>query len=188
MIKRNLFTKNIYGIVILGAFLLSGCAGIPHDVTQMRPHIEPVAGVLTNANIRIVAADGSFEIKPNEQFSPPFYSNVADCGSAFASGSITEDHVPAMACGSRKVLVYVDGQDQPLYGVLALGRLINSAKGPARRSYLIKIPEDKINSAFQGLTTVSYEKYDWISTRSDGYKQTKNWRSWILWLSQTPLG
>jgi len=186
--KTTFLKKPVNLIVMLGAFLLASCAGVPHDVTQHLPHVAPVAGVLTNANVRIVAADGSFEIKPNEQFSPPFYSRVFDCGTAFNDRTITEDHVAAVGCGAKQVLVYVEGQDQPLFGVLALGRLTAASKGPARRSYLIKIPQDKINSAFQGLTTVSFEKYDWIATRSDGYRQTKNWRSWILWLSQTPLG
>lgn len=167
------------------ALFVTACA--PVDITDYTLS-QPIAGVLANQNMRIVAADKSFEIVPGTQFTPPFSSNLWGCNNAaYYDKVIVEGYDEARECGAKDVLVYVDGYDKPLYGVLALSEVPAAAVGPAKRSYLIKVPQDKIDGAYAGRTTATYENFNWIKRYDTGETYKKNWRSWILWLSLTPL-
>ena len=184
--------NRLAAISLMGALSLGACGpGGPVDITEWRPLIEPPLAFLENTNLRIEAVDGSFVIEGGEQFEPPFYTHLIapECSEdvSFLDEAILNGYAAALDCGAKEVRVFVDGDDRPLYGVLAFGRILPSAKGPVKRSYLLRIPSDKLRSAVGGLTTVTYEKYDYEVQWSDGQTKEYNWRAWILWLSNTPL-
>lgn len=178
----------VYMVYMVCGLALGACA--PVELTENRPLVAPPSAFLHNANLRIEAPDGSFSIEGGSQFTPPFYTNLLprECPEAagFADETILDSYTAALDCGAREVLVIVDG-DRPLHGVLALGRIPRSAKGPTKRSYLLRIPPEKLRSAADGLTTVSYELYDWERRWDDGSRLAGQWKAWILWLSNTPL-
>lgn len=172
------------------AFLaLAACAGGPppvYDTTNRAPVKVPV-GTLTNADMRIVATDGSFTINGGQQFSPSFYVDLWSSSTAFQDANIIEGFRAARTAGAKDVKVYITGKSQPLYGVLALSTVWSAASGPGTRSYQISVPKDKIDNAYAGNTSVVYEDVAYKQTFSNGTANNYQFRSWVLWLSATPL-
>jgi hypothetical protein len=167
--------------------LLAACSSPPRDLTDRS--LKPIPlGFVADKNLTIRAADGSFELKPGEQFSSPFQSdiwsvNLPELGDA----RIVEGFPTGLNRGGRKVMVTVDGRDKPLYGVLVLSPVYGAAEGPGARSYQITVPADKIAAAYAGRTAVAYENVKFTQRWDTGRQYNRHWRSWILWLSMTPL-
>ena len=170
------------------AFLsLSACAAGVYDTTNRTPMRIPV-GTLTNPDTRIVASDGTFTITSGQQFTPPFYVDLWGPNFAsFADANIIEGFRAARAAGAKDVRVSVPGRSQPLYGVLAFSTVYSAASGPGTRSYLLTIPKDKIDNAYAGNTSVVFEDVAYKQTFSNGAVTNQQFRSWVLWLSATPL-
>lgn len=171
--------------VALGA---SGCESV-RDVTDYRLK-RIMVGTLVNPDVTIAAKDGSFTIAGGSQFSPPFQADIWSTNNYRASlhdNNIVEGFTAGRAAGGKDVLVTVKGRERPLHGVLVLSQVYNSVSGPAARSYQIVIPQDKIDAAYAGRTSVAFENGVYNMTYSNGYSQPLAWRTWIIWLSATPL-
>jgi hypothetical protein len=174
-------------LVLGAAALLAACSSPPRDLTDRSLKSIPL-GFVADRNLTIRAADGSFELKPGEQFASPFQSdiwtgNLPDLTEA----RIVEGFATGLARGGRRVTVHVEGRDKPLYGVLVLSQVYGAAEGPGARSYQITVPADKIAAAYAGRTAVAYENVKFTVRWDTGRKVSQQWRSWVLWLSMTPL-
>lgn len=180
--------KRFSKLAIAGAVMLAvgGCASGVVDMTNRTPLRVPV-GTVTNPDIRIVANDGSFTLTGGQQFVPPFYVDLWSSSAAYQDKNIIEGFSAARAAGAKNVKVYVSGRNQPLNGVLALSTVWSSATGPGTRSYQISIPKDKIDNAYAGNTSVVYEDVAYQQTFNTGQVNNYQFRSWVLWLSATPL-
>lgn len=178
-------TRRAVPLVMLAA--VAACSSPPRDVTNRSLKPIPI-GYVADKNLTITAADGSFMLKPGEQFSSPFQGDVWTGNlPELLNDRIVEGFSVARARGARNVLVKVEGQDKPLYGVLMLSQVWAAAEGPGTRSYQITVPADKIQAAYAGRTAVAYENVKWKRRWDTGSVQENQWRSWILWLSMTPL-
>lgn len=153
-------------------------------------------GKMVNKNIRIVAKDGSFELKGGDMFDSPFFCDLWGSRSPFKAvdKNIVESYHQAQSAGCKEVLIYIDGQDEPLNGVLALSRVFNSSFGPASHAYFMKVDTNRLLTAYDGNTVVFYEKAKWKKNSAkivDGYRYntggTKNYYTWVLWAAYTPL-
>lgn len=181
---RNLFLTIVGSCAFL--LLAVGSATAPRDRTDYS--MVPVkTGTLENKDIRIVAADNSFEFKGGQDFNVPFQSDIWNSTKGLEAGKLVEQYDIALSLGAKKVLVYVQGREQPLYGVLVLSPIYAAAYGPGARSYLLSFPAEKIKSASNGNISVMYEKVSWRKSWIDGRTSDHNWFSWILWLSNSPL-
>jgi hypothetical protein len=167
--------------------LLAACSSTPVEITDRSLKSIPL-GFVADKTLTIKAADGSFELKPGEQFSSPFQADIWSRHLPDLSNDrIVEGFEVGLARGGRKVMVHVEGRDKPLYGVLVLSQVFGSAVGPGARSYRIAVPPDKIAAAYAGRTAVAYESVKFVRRWDTGRRSENQWRSWILWLSLTPL-
>ena len=188
--RLNILAKRVVmavlGLTLAGA--LSSCGPGVYETTNKTPVRVPV-GTVVNPELRIVAADGSFTLAGGQQFTTPFSVDIWSTNQpAFADANIINGFTQGRAVGGRDVMVHVQGKSKPLYGVLVLSTVWGSAVGPATRSYQIQIPKDKIDNAYAGNTSVVYENVLFTRTWNTGASQANNqWRTWILWLSATPL-
>jgi hypothetical protein len=182
-------TKSLATLMTLGLFALlaAGSGPIYQDNTNYT-RVDIKSGTI-DSDIRIVAADGRFELKPGERFTPPFYSDLFLC-TGLNYKNILESFSSARNCGAVDVKIYVGDNPEPLYGLLALNRAIVDAFGPAARSYLIKIPQDKINVAREGNTAVVFEYMTWKKSWHNDYgaqSATRKNYGWVLWMSSVPF-
>ena len=189
MFLNNRITKGLASLVTVGVFmLLAAGSGPMYQDTTDYTKVDVKSGII-ESDIKIVAADGRFELKPGERFVPPFYSDLWLCQN-LDTRNILESFDAARNCGAIDVKVYVGDNPEPLYGLLALNRSIKAAFGPAARSYLIKVPQNKVNVARAGNTAVIFEYMTWKeSWRSDtgyGSSTEKNY-GWVLWISSVPF-
>jgi hypothetical protein len=184
MFKRNVRAA---AVAVLAAFAASACESPPRDITDYR--LKPVSiGMLVNEDVTIVAKDGSFTLQPGQQFSSPFQANIwAPIPTELSDENIVEGFQRARQAGGKDVMVHVKGQAKPLYGVLVLSNIYSAVTGPASRSYQVVIPQDKITAAYAGRTSVVYENGTYTQRYDTGYQRNLNWRTWVLWLSATPL-
>lgn len=163
------------------------------NITSKTPM--PIQHGVMHKDLRIVAEDQSFELKSGQRFQSPFQSNLWGYGcdiSAMNGKNVLNSADTGLRCGGKKVRVYYGGNSEPLYGVLVLNSSIPTAKGPASRSYMIKIAEDKINHARQGNTSVTFEIMKWDEKKRWSHtnrvaSNEKNAYGWILWVSAYPL-
>lgn len=166
---------------------LTACESTPVEITDRSMRPIPV-GFVANRDITITAADGSFELKGGQQFSTPFQSDIWSRNFPnLGDDRIVEGFAGVRAGGARDVRVRVAGRPEALYGVLVLSPVFGSAEGPGARSYQISVPQDKIEAAYAGRTAVAYENVRYIRRWDTGARRDAQWRSWILWLSMTPL-
>jgi len=178
-------TRRLATVAMLAT--LAACSSTPDEITDRSLKSIPV-GFVPDETLTIVAADGSFTLKGGEQFSSPFQANAwSPMSAALNPGQIVEGFDFARKAGARNVKVFVKGRDKPLYGVLLLSQVYNSAEGPGARSYQITIPADKIAAAYGGRTAVAYEDVQYTRRWDNGMTRKNQWRSWALWLSMTPL-
>lgn len=179
------FTRRALSLMLLAT--LAACSSSPRNITDKS--LKPIPlGYVADKNLTITAADGSFELKAGQQFSSPFQADIWTSHlPQLADARIVEGFATGRASGGRNVMVKVAGQEQPLYGVLVLSPVYGAAEGPGARSYQITVPADKIQAAYAGRTAVAYENVKWQERWSNGAARDYHWRSWILWLSLTPL-
>lgn len=146
-------------------------------------------GFIHNKNMTIKAEDSSFILKAGEQFEAPFQSDLWSCFKG--KGDLIDKADLAIRCGARRVDILVEGREESYYGILALNTSVEAAYGPAARSYLIRVPEDKWKLANNGNTVAVFEsmKYSQTGFWSNG-KSVENERTqygWILWISTYPI-
>lgn len=176
-------------LVVAGFWLMAAGSASNVYSTSDRTPVKISGGIVANKDIRIVAEDRSFELVGGQRFSTPFSVNDwPSSSSAFTTSSNMISHYEtSLLHGAQLVRVYQEGHEEPLYGVLVFNDAIGAAYGPASRSYMIKIPEDKLEAARSGVTAVAYEKMNWKATWSDGSSSNKYWYGWALWLSSYPF-
>jgi hypothetical protein len=180
-------TSTVVAIIAMW-IIASGCFG-PNIVNTTDRTRVPIAYGSVESNIRIIAEDGSFELRSGEQFNAPFQSDLWNCYGLIPD-KLLESYDSALNCGAKRVKIYVGDNPEPLYGVFALNQAIRAAYGPASRSYVIKVADDKINSARVGNTAVSFERMNWkITMTVDGMARSRDQfgYGWLLWMSKYPL-
>lgn len=149
-------------------------------------------GFIPDPTITIAAEDGSFTYTGGSQFEAGWNSDLWTCFRG--KGDLIDKAEVALRCGAKRVDIKVNknGEEKTYYGILALNTAVESAYGPASRSYLIRIPDDKWNLANNGNTVAVFEymKYAktgyWSNGRTAGDKE-QNMFSWILWISTYPI-
>lgn len=183
----SLTRRTFGGATLASLATLAACSSPPREITDRSLKPIPV-GFVADRNLRIVAEDGSFELVGGQQFSTPFHSDVWGRPMPdLVDSRIVEGFAAARAAGARSVRVHVAGRAEPLHGVLVLSRVFGSAEGPGARSYQISVPADKIEAAYAGRTAVAFENVRYIRRWDSGQRSPAQWRSWVLWLSMTPL-
>jgi len=155
----------------------------------------PIEHGVIEEGLTIVAEDKSFEIKSGQRFRSPFQSNLWTYGcdlSSINGKNVLNSSDKGLRCGGKKVHVFHGNNPEPLYGVLVLNSSIAAAKGPASRSYMIKVPDDKIEHAREGNTAVAFEIMKWDESQRWSHTgrtvtNEKTAYGWILWVSAYPL-
>ncbi|AKE52181.1 hypothetical protein [Kangiella geojedonensis] len=155
----------------------------------------PIMHGVMEEGLTIVAEDESFELKGGQRFLSPFQSNLWGYGcdlSSINGKNVLNSSDKGLRCGGKKVHVFHGNNPEPLYGVLVLNSSIAAAKGPASRSYMIKVPDDKIEHAREGNTAVAFEIMKWDESQRWSHTgrtvtNEKTAYGWILWVSAYPL-
>lgn len=188
----KVWQKSLISTVVLSVFLLLAMGSEPYhtDTTDMR--IVPIQQGTVAEGIRIVAEDGSFELKGGERFTSPFQNNIwTGYCRRFSNNTLLTQAQDALSCGAKKVRIYIGDRQTPLYGVLMLNSSVGAAYGAASRSYLIRLEDDKIRHAQAGNTSVSYElvKYKRTGYWDDGRRTSSEATqyTWVLWYSSYPF-
>ncbi len=181
------------GAALLG--LLAAGSATYTTLTKYSPVPIPF-GTLVNENVRIESVGSTWEtpwsVAGGKDFQPPFtvYWWNGNFPSGLNDGTILDLYQPAYDMGARPVLIHVKGQRDPIYGLIVFNTAIEGAFGPARQSYYLQIPEEKIRQAIDGNMSVAYEYINYRQEWADDYghhKKDQKWYSWILWMSRTPL-
>lgn len=177
-------------LALMTCLVLAGCDTVCDTCQSI------AGGTVANADIRIVAADGSFTLNGGQTFQSPFQAKMiipdADFGApadyvvgkGFGGGDdVVDAYTQALQDGAKPVRIYTSGNPTPLYGLLLLWPAARAdCHGPGTNSYLISIPPDKIAAARHGNISVAYE------TVTCSYGDS-NWSeyTWLLWMSNAPL-
>jgi len=177
-------------IAILVFFSLTGCGDLPVTRTTDFSIVPIKTGKLKNEDITIRALDGSFELIGGETFETPFSLHDwpgTGCNGLDASTAdeLVNQSQIALGCKSRGVEILQEDQ-KALYGILFFSSVIPSSSGPASRSYLIEITDSALNRARDGGISVLFEKANFVDSASNGMTETRDWYTWILWISSTP--
>ena len=186
MAVRSLASRG-FGILAAALMLgLAACESVPVDITDRGMKSIPIVHVAT-PGVRIEARDGSFTLTTGQARTPYEMDIWSVDQTPYVDANIINGFGAAKTAGAKDVAVYIEGRAQPLYGVLVLSKVYNAASGPGTRSYQIAIPQDKLDAAYAGVTAVVFEDVLWKQVWSSGYSQDNRWRTWILWLSATPI-
>jgi hypothetical protein len=184
--KKHLKFKSLFLVTSLFLLVLVGCSMNPLEDNWYSPYR---SGALQGKGIRIEAEDGSFVIEEGK-FTPPFQTYhssyrltyaIFDNGTRPSRPQIIEDFNGALIIGAKRVKVYHPSVKQPLYGILLLNKKRVKTRGAAAQSYLIRIPESRVNDAKGGRVSVVYE------TVSVTDNTTAKLIGWALWLSDVPF-
>ncbi|KFN47397.1 hypothetical protein [Arenimonas composti] len=159
-----------------------GCATGPVMDTTPRPI---PTGTLVNRDVTIIAEDGSFQLQPGEQFPTPFATSAL-WNASIPANTLVNTYTRARSWGARPVIIRQAGKAD-LHGLLLFNNAIAAAVGPGSQSYYVNLPQDKLDNARRGNTTVVYEMMRYNVIDEYGTSQQKDWYSWILWMSSTPL-
>lgn len=182
------------GALLLG--LLAAGSGPTYVPLTKYSRVEIPYGTLVNKNVRIESAGGTWaqpwSVGGGEDFRPPFtvYWWNGYEPSGLNDGTILNMYQAAYDKGARPVLIHVEGQREPIHGLIVFNSAIEATFGPARQSYYLQIPEDKLRQAMSGNMSVAYEYINYRKEWQNDYgyqKQDVKWYSWILWMSRTPL-
>lgn len=169
--------------------VIGGVASGPTYINTTDRGLRPINyGTLVNQELTIKAVDQSFTLKGGEQFRTPFTLNL--WSTSFDEQTLANQYQLARTLGAKPVMVYIDGVDKPLYGLMIFNSAINAAFGPGSQSYYVRISKDKLDNARFGGISVAYEMMDWRNSWNDDYGaryEDKTWYSWMLWLSATPI-
>lgn len=188
----NVWKKSLASTLALSVFLLLALGSEPYHTDTTNLSTVPIQQGTVEKGVRIVADDGSFELRGGERFTSPFQNNIwtGYCKRFYSNNLLTQAE-DALSCGAKKVRIYIGDRKTPLYGVLLLNSSVGSAFGAASRSYLIRLEEDKIRHADAGNTSVSYElvKYKKTGYWDDGRRTSSEATqyTWILWYSSYPF-
>lgn len=192
--------RSVVGVVAMSvlAVLAYGSAGPARVYTTNYSPVQIPYGTLVNKNLRIESTGNSWgtqwSVDGGEDFRTPFsvywWSNRVPRNLVNRNNSLLESHGVAYQNGARPVRIHIDGEEEPLYGLIVFNQAIAAAYGPARQSYYVSIPEEKIRRAQNGVTAVAFERMKYKNSWTyDGRpnSQDRKWYSWILWMSRTPL-
>lgn len=147
-------------------------------------------GIFTNKKLTIFAANDAFKLEGGERFKTPLDAYIWGSSpmSAVLKGEIVNNAGIALStCAGQRVLIYQEGEAEPLYGVLVFNQAIAATYGPASRSYFLQIPEDNLTAARGGVTAVAYEKMSWKASWSSGATSDQFWYGWALCVSSYPF-
>lgn len=186
------FSLAVVGAGILGIMAVGSGPTFQSLTNMSRVPIE--YGTLVNENVRIESYGSEWyapwSVGGGEDFKTPFSVYWWSSQGPDIAIPPTNDYIEAHEAGARQVKIFVDGHDGPLYGLIVFNDAIESAFGPAKQSYYLKIPEDKLREAMNGNISVAYERMQWKDEYINDYgrqSKDKRWFSWILWMSKTPL-
>lgn len=171
-------------LVVIGAMgsSLTGCATYGADWAPV------TSGIIVTPGVKIAAEDGSFVLASGKEFVPPIQT-AALCYTLVGNqyGLTAANYKKALedrVCNAKKVRITVPGRNEPLYGVLVMGksdpRMSHEA---ASRSYRIQVPQEYVQQALDGRVSLVYE---WGEVTWSGGDKSK-WATWALWLSDKPL-
>ena len=122
---------------------------------------------------RIRDRDGAFDLQENREFRTPF--SAGGESERVCRGDVTPEPSEAAFRVGRRVSVEVDGWTTPVYGLLILCDVPSGARGPAARSYLIRVPLHYLEQTSGDRIAVVFEPVD------------QQHASWILWLRERPF-
>ena len=169
--------------VVLTWGLASCGGGIPERGPAQTPRASnlPLSVITPNVTISATAVDS---VSPRGERSvrdlqvdatPQDAPHTTDCPTVPVTPS---DASRVANAGGIAVRVKVPQLPEPLYGVLALCAMDESARGPASRAYRIQVPDEYVTATDDGRATVVYEE---VETSSSGHT------SWQLYLSRVPF-
>lgn len=171
-------------------------------------YVTPQFATLLNDGVTIRAADGSWELSSDSKpFQPvrvyrhtrlthhpktqkPF--DFADYRAVLGIG--TEDEIP-----HYDVLIDVEGEPQPFYGILAFMTVTDTTDQTSQRVWRLSIPDRYIQSAKGGVVSYVHgrftykgnnpadQKYDSSMDRYYYPSVERGALNWILYLSDYPL-
>lgn len=127
-------------------------------------------------NVRIVAADSSFELRGGEEFRAPFQTTAALASGGDNTRIAGDGWRVALDHGARRVTIHRG--DKRYYGVLALAPALTRARGPATASYRIDIPATYFQAADAGRIAFVGERVACGGQCAVAY-------TWLIWLSDT---
>lgn len=159
--------------------LLAACG---HDDFRLAGDRPVPQGVITNANVRVLAQDRSFELDGGKSFATPFQSDLWGTEFDGFSGNPGGYYPVALKHGARRVVVYAGGDLTPLYGVLAFNPASQFSYGPGTQLYRISLTDADLARARNGDIAVVYEKVNWTHNGQNNW-----WVGSVLWLSSVPL-
>lgn len=174
--NQNIFTikkKPFFGILIF-SFLLASCGT---KLTQVK------FGKIATPDVTIKAEDGSFELKSEETWDPPFYAldqyDVLQMHYFEINKDIASQYGYAIEkLSAKKVRIKTPYSEKELYGVILFNKVMEKCKLPVTRSYQITIPEEYVHQAMNGQVSVLYEYYECANFPL---------KTWVLWMSDVPF-
>ena len=177
--------RGVLAVFALAVATVAALGSASGPVTDMTPR--PIAtGTLVNRDVVIVAEDGTFKFDGGQQFSTPF-SSSALWNATIPPESLANAYTQARGWGARPVVIKQAGK-RDLHGLLLFNNGIGAAYGPGSQSYYLNLPQDKLDNARNGNTTVVYEMMKFKTSYPDmGTVEDNQWYSWILWMSSTPI-
>src|SRR5690606_36984945 len=118
-------------------------------------------------------------------FDTPFATSAL-WNATIPANTLPNAYTSARQWGARPVVIRQAGRPD-LHGLLLFNNAIAASFGPGSQSYYLNIPQDKLDNARGGNTTVVYEMMRYNVTDEYGNATQRDWYSWILWMSSTPL-
>lgn len=192
--KAKVLMRMALAFGLLFATVPASASWLADGIGTFYPHccVEVTLGHLDNQGVRILAEDGSFELKGGQDFTPPFQLDLWSRNSpkfvkSVEAVGLVNSYASALESGAKRVRFYSADNPSPLYGIIAFNSMSTVSIGPGAKSYFVQIPADTIASARAGTTVVSYEFVDWRREVSGYAPQVGKWYGWVLWLSSRPL-
>jgi len=195
--KMKTKTLQFNGFLALMILLIFNSCGSIGSIDKSVPY-----GKIITEGVEITAEDGSFTLRSNEVWTPPFQNDTEGTGLNSAKTDMVGFYKDALEHGAKKVRVKVPYQTEPLYGVLLLGKVYSGVSLAVTRSYQISIPVSYVEAAQNGKVSVLYEYYD-VKKKSPSKilkyaalgaagaliksPDENNPKTWVLWLSDIPF-
>jgi len=154
-------------VLLVGTLLMLWIAGCATVRTR--------EAYVSTPDVRISEPGGGIELTSGETVTPPFYLDVWELE---GDEDLPELYSDWLSAGARRVLVEYPNYKKSFFGVLSFHALPASAKGPATRSFSIKLPADEVEKATDGRINVIYE----VAQSGD-----ERYVAWALWLSDRPI-
>jgi hypothetical protein len=137
-----------------------------------------------DSGLKIVSQDGEFTLKKGS-FKVPFQSSIGysynqNLAVNHSGSFIISRYNEALMIGAKKVMVYTDYSNTPIYGVLLFNPIPSRVSGPEARSYSIRVPSNYVSLAKGGNVSVVYEAATITGTQYRAY-------TWVLWMSDIPF-